>query len=55
MVECGWHLFVGINPIEGFDPTVHAEPDRGVEALQKRLANRSLDALNPKPTGVNDI
>ena len=46
MVERGWHLLLRLNPVERFDAAMHAESDRGVEALQECLANRSLYAFD---------
>ncbi len=49
------YILFGFNTIEGFNPTVHAESDRGIKPFKKRLTRWPLDPFNSKTTSVNNF
>ena len=55
VIEGGRDVLLGLNSVKRLDPTVHAEPDRCIKPFQECLPCRSVDAFNPRPTGMNNF
>ena len=55
VIERGWNLFLGLNPVKFLDPPVDSKSNRRIEPFEKRLANRSLHPLDLQTTGMDDV
>ena len=55
VIERGRDFFFGLDPIELFDPSVHAEPDRLAKVLEVRVPDRPLHPLDPHATCVHQL
>ena len=55
VIEGGGHVLIRLDPVELLDTAVDTETDRGIEALEKRLSDRSPYPLDPHTTRMNDL